>query len=166
MISQIAAKEEFQQLLAAERLKSLNTQVAIDAKYNEIESKLLDKLQGSVDMMFRPIEVIKALSVVNGAKRRGTEALTPSTQSSAPSVVINLPVQLVKSFTTDVQNQVVRVGDQDLVTIQSAALAQKVGLSNEPVTISTPNPSPKIEAARQGSSKEASRAALLSPDNY
>jgi predicted transcriptional regulator len=165
-ISQMVSKEEFKLSLERERLKVLHTQAAIDTSYNEIEEKLLEKLRGSVDMMVRPLEIVKALSVVNGAKRRGSDA-PPVGNSAATAVTLTLPIQIINQFTTNSQNQVVAVGAQDLVTMQSAALAQKVGeLSSEPLTAITHTLAKETAPARQRPSKEAARESLISPDNY
>jgi hypothetical protein len=65
--------------------------------------------------------VLKALREINGIKRKGM---------SNPAAIVNqqevislvLPTMLVQQFTLNVHNQVVKIGEQDLVTIQSGSM--------------------------------------------
>lgn len=120
-ISQLMSQEEFAQEVAQRRFNLLQSNNIRDSKYDSIEDRLLEKLSNCLDFMVRPMEIIRAITMINGAKRRG---------SSAPEIIHNqstivnliLPNQTINRFTTNIHNQVIKTDDRDLVTIQSSSL--------------------------------------------
>jgi len=72
-------------------------------------------------MMYKPMELVKAVQVINMAKRRGSEA--PESMLDKQEVVkLSMPIKLIQKFKINVQGQVIVAGGTDLVTIQSGAL--------------------------------------------
>ena len=71
--------------------------------------------------MLRPAEILKAIQVVNAAKRRGQSA--PEHINNQQTIVnITLPTSIATKFVTNVKNQVVEAGEQQLLTMPSSQL--------------------------------------------
>lgn len=123
-ISQLLAKEEISSQVSQLRYESLSKHNARDNKADSIEDRLLDKIESLMPLMMRPMEVIKAYQIINGGKRRGSTA--PQVLANQQTVVqIVMPTVLTNKFVADSRNQVVRAGDQDLLTIQSGTLLKE-----------------------------------------
>ena len=123
-ISQLLADETFAAAVADLRFQSLSSYNTRDEKINSLEDALLEKLENLLPMMFRPMEVVRAYATINAAKRRGAAAPT-STHTTQNIVSITLPQIIVDRFTavtTNINNQVIKAGNQDLITMQSGAL--------------------------------------------
>ena len=75
-ISQLISEPRFAALVADLRFASLSKHNARDTEYDTIEDKLIEQLKNLLPLMMRPMEVLKAISVINAAKRRG--ALHPN----------------------------------------------------------------------------------------
>lgn len=137
-ISQLISREDFASTLASRRFEVLQSHNARDNKYDALEDTLLEKLEDNVQLMHRPLEILKSLQVINAAKRRGSGVLDSTTQKQT---VINLvlPTQIIQRFSqTNIHNQVIKAGSQELLTIQSANLLSlkesqgvKKGVANE-----------------------------------
>lgn len=124
-ISQLLADEDFAEKVAIIRYNNLQSHNARDSEYDNIEDALLEKLKSSLALMVKPATILKALQVVNSAKRRG---------QSAPQQVINqqtvvqliMPQTVMDKFTVNSNNQVIQAGEQQLLTMQSGTLLSKV----------------------------------------
>ena len=120
-ISQLLSNKEFSAQVANLRYEGLQAHNTRDAKYDSLEDKLLDKLEKNIGLLFKPGEILKAIQVVNSAKRRGQSA--PEQVTTSQNIVnLVLPAQIMQKFTTNVHNQVVSAGDQNLVTMQANRL--------------------------------------------
>lgn len=131
LISQMLSQDDIRDKVTELRFKNLQANNQRDAAYDSIEDRLLAKLDASIPMMFKPMEILKSIQVINAAKRRGSSA--PDSITNQQTVVnVILPTQLAQKFTVNAQNQVINAGGQDLLTIQSGTLlAQVKGESNE-----------------------------------
>lgn len=132
-ISQLLSTPEFAAQVAEGRYENLAKHNQRDNAYDSMEDSLLKKLQDCLPFMMRPMEILKAIQVINAAKRRGSSA--PESITSQQTVVqLIMPTQILQSFTTNVNNQVIKAGQQDLVTVQSASmdklLSSSKGLRN------------------------------------
>lgn len=134
-ISQLLANKEFADQVASLRYDNLQKHNSRDDSYDSLEDTLLEKLQKSLPLMFRPNDILKALQVVNGAKRRGQSV---PTQGSGHQTIVSLtlPTMITQQFVTNAVNQVVSAGDQDLVTMQSGNLLAM----SEKAAIEAPQP--------------------------
>jgi 7-keto-8-aminopelargonate synthetase-like enzyme len=127
-ISQLREIPEFAAALAEKRYQSVAKHNETDNAYDKLESKLLKKLDNSLVYLSKPTEIVHVLSKVNSAIRRGASA--PATlQTQSPVIQLMLPQVLIQNFGAAKQdiavntlNQVTRVGDQSLVTMQSSRL--------------------------------------------
>ena len=123
-ISQLVSDPEFAAQVADLRFQNLSQHNARDSKYDTIEDTLLERLENLLPLMHRPMEVMKAISTINGAKRRGQSA--PQQITNTQNIVnIQIPNLIVNKFTTNINNQVIRAGEQELLTIQSGTLLKE-----------------------------------------
>lgn len=126
-ISQLMANEEFASAVVAMRTLSLTANSARDKSIDSIEDALLNKLKELVDtdQFYKPNDVLRAVAVVNAAKRRGVAAHESLTVNQT---VVNLmiPIQVVQTFTTNTQGEVVEVEGQTLVTMPAHTLLKKL----------------------------------------
>lgn len=124
-ISQLVSDPIFAQQVAELRFKNQAKHNERDNELDMMEDTLIEKMKDLLPMMHRPMEVLKAIQVINQAKRRG--ASSPEQLSGAQTVVtLVMPITVVQKFTTNIHNQVVRAGNDDLVTIQSSKLLDAV----------------------------------------
>lgn len=123
-ISQYLSDAEFSAAVAELRFSALSRHNDRDDSYDSIEEELIEKLRDLIPLMHRPMEVLKAIQVINAAKRRGSSAPAAITQQQTV-INLTLPVQLIQKFNVESnsQNQVTRVGNIDLITIQSSNVA-------------------------------------------
>lgn len=123
-ISQLLSEEDFALQVSHLRFTSLQKHNERDSSYDELEDKLLKKLDDLLPYMTKPMEVLAALRTVNNANRRGASA--PQEIHNQQTIVnLTIPVRAVQKFVTNINNQVVQIGDQTLVTMQSGALLSK-----------------------------------------
>jgi hypothetical protein len=120
-ISQLLADQDFATAVAELRFASLQRHNETDAAYDSLEDALIEKLADVLPLMVRPAEILKAIQVVNGAKRRGQSA---PEQITHQNTVVNLimPTQIIQKFSMNSNNQITNVGSQTLETIQSGTL--------------------------------------------
>lgn len=124
-ITQLLSNAEFAAAVSELRFKQLQKHNARDGKYDSIEDKLLEKLEKSLPLLLRPQDILKAITVVNGAKRRGHDA--PASGSGNQTIVnVILPKVVTEAFTVDINNQVTKAGEQELLTMSSGNLKKKV----------------------------------------
>lgn len=130
-ISQLVSDPDFAAKVAELRFENLAKHNERDSRYDTLEDKLLQKMEDLLPLMMRPMEVLKAISVINAAKRRGSSA--PESIIQKQTVVpLMMPTQIIQHFTTNINNQVIKAGEQDLVTIQSARMTKllETGVEN------------------------------------
>lgn len=129
-IAQLLGDETFSHKVATIRYEFLQQHNTRDAKYDSLEDRLLAKLDESVPLMFKPETIMKALQVANAAKRRGQNA--PTSVTNTQNIVnLVLPVAIAQRFSLNVDNQVIKAGDQELLTMPSSRLLKQVEASRE-----------------------------------
>lgn len=124
-ISQLISEPEFAAQVAELRFNNLQAHTARDNRYDTIEDKLSNKLEDLLPLMMRPMEVLKAIQIINAAKRRGASA--PESMLTQQTIInLTIPTQLIQKFQTNAQNHVIQAGEQTLLTLQSGSLLSKV----------------------------------------
>lgn len=125
-ISQYLSDPIFAAKVAELRFASMAKHTETDDIYDDMESKLQKKLSDLIPFMLKPMEVLAAIKVINAAKRRG---ISSPEQITGQQTVVQLvmPASVINQFTQqniqlNVHNQVIRAGEQDLVTVQSASM--------------------------------------------
>lgn len=117
-ISQLLSDPEFAAEVSELRFKNLQKHNIRDESYDDIEDKLIKQLSDVLPLMMRPMEILKAIQVINGAKRRGQSA--PESITNTQTVVnIVLPTSMIRQFEVNANNQVIKAGAQELLTMQS-----------------------------------------------
>jgi len=141
-ISQLLSEESFSQQVTGLRYANLQAATTRDRSYDAIEDALIDKMKDLLPMMYKPMEVLRAITVINAAKRRGADA-PDNTVIHQTIVQLALPTALTSKFILNAANQVVEAGEQELITIAAPNLTQKLdslkslkslGTSNESIT--------------------------------
>lgn len=127
-ISQLLSESGFAEQVAELRFKSLAKHSERDQRADRLEDMLLEKLENLLPFMMNPMQVVHAYTRLNAAKRRGSsapESLTSQQQIvslNIPTVILNQ--HLTQNITVNATNQVVKAGNQDLVTVQSGHMSE------------------------------------------
>ena len=124
-ISQLLSDSDFASKVTELKYSLLSKHTERDASYDLLEDDLIEKLNKAKHLMFRPADILAAIKVINGARRRGTDSQN-SIVTQQNIVEITMPTQIIQEFTTNIVNQVVKVGEQNLITIQSGDLLRDV----------------------------------------
>jgi hypothetical protein len=124
-ISQLVSDPEFAAQVAELRFSNLQKHNERDNKYDTIEDNLIKRLEDLLPLMMRPMEVLKAIQVINAAKRRGASAPDSIIQQQT-FINLTIPTNLIQKFQVSTNNHVVQAGDQTLITMQSGSLLKKV----------------------------------------
>lgn len=124
-ISQLLSQEEFAARVAELRFQNLAKHNERDNAYDSLEDTLLERLRDCIPLMHRPMELLKAIQVINTAKRRGQS--TPESIIEKQQIIqLNIPAQIINKFQTNIQGQVTTITTSDttqnLLTIQSGSL--------------------------------------------
>ena len=124
-VSQLLSEEAFAMQVTELRFNNLQKHTERDNSYDSIEDQLLDKMRDLLPMMYRPMEVLRAIQVINAAKRRGASAPEQVTINNTV-INLNLPKHQMQRFIQNSQGQVVQAGEQTLLTMNSNALLNRV----------------------------------------
>lgn len=124
-ISQLMSDPQFSDEVIAKRSKALTAHSARDLTWDGLEDRLLHKLSGAIDYMVKPEVIMKALSLVNRAVRRGVPVNTQLT-SRTQVIALSLPPVVRRNFIIDQQGQIVEAEGATLVTMNSAALLSRL----------------------------------------
>lgn len=120
-ISQFLAQESFAASVAERRFSSLLKHTKRDDRLDALEDALIKKLENVIAYMHKPSEIIHAFTRINQAKRRGSSA--PEHIHQQQTVIsLTLPIQILNQVTVNAANQVIKAGQQDLITVQSGRL--------------------------------------------
>jgi transcriptional regulator with XRE-family HTH domain len=139
-VSQLLSEEQFATEVTALRFKNLQAATARDHTYDSIEDRLLEKMANCLEYMYKPHEILKAITVINGAKRRGAAAPEQMTINNTV-ISLSMPAPIINRFTRNTNNQVIeaavevdssapsatqnqvpKIEKQSLVTMPSARL--------------------------------------------
>ncbi len=121
-VTQFMSDPAFVEALSQKKVGASMKYIERDTSWDSAEDKLLDKLHSSIPLMHKPQDILRALQIVNGAKRRASTA--PDMAVKTNNVVqLILPSTISNKFIRNAQNQVVQTGEQSLLTIQTGSLA-------------------------------------------
>ncbi len=125
-ISQLMADTDFANEVATLRYNNLQKHNVRDNAYDQLEDRLLDKMNRLLPLMLKPTDVLRALQTVNNAKRRGQSA--PDQVINSQTIVnLTLPTIIANTYAvqTNVDNQVIKAGEQELLTMPSGELLDR-----------------------------------------
>jgi hypothetical protein len=143
-VSQLMAKPEFANRVSAAKIVNLESGVSRDKNYDSLEDKLLEKLNFSLDALDKPMQIIRAIQVINAAKRTKTD--TNSTYQGLANIVnITLPTQVINNLLISQQNnQVLAIEGKELTPMNSAQLERFANDSTQKsIELSQTSSSPK-----------------------
>lgn len=144
-ISQLLSDPEFAAQVAERRFNNLQKHNKRDEAYDTMEDKLLKKLENCLTFMSKPMEVLRAIQVINAAKRRGASAPEQLTQQHTV-VTLTMPINVVNQFKLDGNRQVLEAGQQTLITAQSTHIQAMINKRKESENVLSPTTSPAIAA--------------------
>ena len=143
-ISQLLSETSFAHQVTARRYANLQAATGRDRSYDSIEDDLIDKMKELLPMMYKPMEILRAITVINAAKRRGAD--TPDNTVIHQTVVqLTLPTSITSKFITNTANQVVEAGEQALITIAASHLTHKLSTLK-----AQSHPNPQVASQKQG----------------
>lgn len=131
-VSQLLSQEDFKNEVMELKFRNVSAHNERDVKYDELEDKIAKQLESNLCLMQKPQELLRALAVVNGLKRRGSNQGIEGHNgiNSTPVVSLVMPTQVVQQFTLNIDNRVIKAGEQTLETMQSHTLLQKTKKPN------------------------------------
>ena len=153
-ISQLLSEDWFKSRVNELRYTALIKHNELDDRFDSLESKLTEKLERTVDLMFRPQEIVRTLQTVNSLKRRGVSS-PEATNVQQPTLSLVMPTVILQQFTKSGNNQVVQVDSTPLITIQPEQLLRMNGNGHE--TRVLPTPENGVRGAEQISSPSSAR---------
>ena len=121
-VTQLMQSEDLAPKISEIREAQLARSASLDIRYDNIEERLADQLERTIPMLLKPEQILNALEKVNRMKRRGISL----TNNAAPAQVVHLhlPATMIAKVTTNISNQVISVGGQQLITMQSQNIAK------------------------------------------
>lgn len=125
-ISQMMSRNDFSQAVQETRFKDAAASASRDATIDSVEDMLLDRIKEAAPMLHKARDLFSAFNIINAAKRRSGINSDALTNSGAQVTTLIVHQRIVQNFTTNINNQVIKVGDQSLVTIGSGSLANKI----------------------------------------
>lgn len=132
-VSQLLSDPIFAGKVAELRFQHLARHNERDQRADRIEDMLLEKLENIIPYLMDPMKIVMAYTKINAAKRRGSSS--PEAITSQTTVVsLNIPSIVVNQHTTqniqvNTNNQVIKAGSQDLVTVQSTNMERLLAAS-------------------------------------
>lgn len=137
-ISQLMSDERFAEEVVSLRTVTLTAATSRDRGYDDIEQALLTKLSDVVNsgMIYKTQELLRAIQVINQAKRRGATSQNPLIQTTDKIVTLNMPTVVINSYKTDGKGEVVEVTtsegkSQTLATMPAVALMQRLSAKHQ-----------------------------------
>lgn len=129
-ISQLVSEPDFAEKLSVLRYENLAKHTERDERYDKMEDALLERLEESIPYTLgKPLVIARLLATVNQAKRRGSSS-PAALEKPNETVQLNMPTVVMNQFITNINKQVVKVGNQELVTVQSGNMAKLLEASN------------------------------------
>jgi hypothetical protein len=128
-ISQLLAEPEFALKVAELRTADVLKYKEMDSNYDITEEKLLKKLNDLLPMMLKPDVVLRALAVVNNAKRRANSAMNNNVESGQV-VKLQMPISIVNNYKINMVGGMVEVGGRDLTSMPSDVLMKSLESKN------------------------------------
>lgn len=123
-ITQLMSAEWFAQEVAKLRLERLQEHTARDKKLDSLEDRLIEKLDKSLNLIHKPMDMLKAFREINQAKRRGNPADTGATLINQTVVNLTLPAAAVNKYRANAAGQVIEVNDKPFLTAPTSLLPE------------------------------------------
>lgn len=171
-ISQLLSEPAFSLEVASLRAKDIEKMQERDGAWDGLEDKLLEKLGDLVPFMVKPREVLHAIQVVNGAKRRAADLVKPDgsalgSVTNHNTVVLVLPQKVVSQFELSKNNEVISVAGRALVPMATSRLLEEIKDKQEKAPEEkSPSPAPGENDYDPARDQRLSDARPESRDNF
>lgn len=129
LVSQIANEAEIKQKVTEAQLKFLDAATERDQKYNELEDALLEKAKKSLPSIFKPQDILRALTAINKAERRGatSQQMAEILNKKEQAIVeIDLPERIRTKIIKSRTQEIVEVNGRKLISKDSRLLYQEI----------------------------------------
>lgn len=131
-ISQLLSEDIFRMEVAELRIKNTLEHANRDKKYDSLEDKMLQRLEEKLDAgtsFLKPQEILVAIKVLNGAKRRAAPAELNS-QAATPGMVLNLQLPessaFAAKFIVNGENQVIEIAGKSVATMSAKGVLKQL----------------------------------------
>lgn len=129
-VSQLIADQDFYTQVTELRMKHLSAHTQRDLTIDGLEDKLIEKMSDAIDMTYKPMELARLFSVINGAKRRGVGAIsTPMTVNKVVQLQIPEAARAKKTISISATGEVLSVDGKTLVTMPSSQLVRQMAIA-------------------------------------
>lgn len=131
LISQLLSEEEFAREVQDLKLKNTLQHVTRDREYDSIEDTLINKLKEKLEnglSFTKPSEILAAIRIVNGAKRRSTPSEVGTTAGARALINLQLPTgtEFAARFVLNGNNQVIEVAGRPLATMGAKSVISQL----------------------------------------
>lgn len=133
-ISQLMAEPEFAESVAAALAANLEAQSTRIDKVENIRTSLLDKLEKTVAMSYKPSDLMTAARTLQtlSEMRTGREGSQLATSAPPTQVVqLNIPTFALSNFTINGNAEITSIDGRNMATMTAAQLQQLAGASNK-----------------------------------
>lgn len=124
-ISQLLEQEDFREAVQVLRAKGAQGALERDGNWDDLEARTLEKLSKTIDMVYRPADLIKIAQIANSAKRTAKELSNDGGSAGAPVTLI-LPNVATLHFQMNAQAQVVEVEGRSLAALPTKQLQERL----------------------------------------
>lgn len=128
-VSQIVNEETYRKRIIEAKLGVLDERTKRDAKYDELEDKLIDKMNKAVNTMCKPRDIMNALIAINKAERRGASSadLAEIARTGDTSIVVlDIPERAHIRVKTSSSGEVVAINNRNLITMDSRKILEEI----------------------------------------
>lgn len=142
-VSQIVAQPGVADDISVLRFQALAKYENIDSTYDELESKMQEKLRKSLPMMIKPDQILKGVQILNAAKRR-SPAPVEEAAGAREIVRISVPAAFKGKFAVafNSDGQAIQAGDQ---TLHTASLGELPALAAKQKSLSVASKAAQLE---------------------
>jgi hypothetical protein len=125
-VSQLISDSDFAAEVQALKLTNFTEHARRDRRYDTLEDTLLEKLEGMVPLMARPETVLRAIAIINAAKRRAVSSTDQTPHQSTTIVALSLPNVLAAKININERNQVVEVEGKTIASMPAKGVARRL----------------------------------------
>lgn len=127
-ISQLMSEEAFHAEVVGLRMNALTEHNTRDKRLGGLEDAALEKMESLIDYITKPMDAVRALAVINAAKRRGVPA-HESLVVNNNIVNLQIPQVVMNSLIINTQGEVVGIGEQTMVPMTAQTLLKQLAES-------------------------------------
>lgn len=131
-ISQLLSDDAFKNEVSELRIKNTLEHAHRDKKYDTLEDTMLERLKEKLDTgtsFLKAAEILAAIKVLNGAKRRAAPAELNS-QAATPGMVLNLHLPessaFAAKFIVNGENQVIEIAGKSVATMSAKGVLKQL----------------------------------------